>query len=102
MNCNICKAEAAPLFEAEILNNKSISYYKCPECDFIQTETPYWLDEAYENAIADTDLGYVTRNVMQSELLSSIINISFNRKGLVFGLWRRIWNVCSPDEKSWI
>ena len=31
-------------------------------CDFLQTEEPFWLKEAYESAIGITDTGIIKRN----------------------------------------
>lgn len=80
MKCKICTSETRDLFESEIMNKYIIKYYQCTSCRFIQTEEPYWLEEAYEDAIAETDLGYVTRNIMFSEMNSSIIKLAFNKK----------------------
>jgi hypothetical protein len=44
------------------LLNRQISYYECGTCGYIQTEIPYWLDEAYSSAINDSDTGILARN----------------------------------------
>ena len=44
--CNICGNSSAFLFEAEVLNKYDAKYFKCQNCGFIQTENPYWLNEA--------------------------------------------------------
>ncbi len=41
-----------------------VQYYRCPECYFAQTEDPYWLDEAYQNALNLSDTGLLFRNKM--------------------------------------
>ncbi|MDM9385348.1 hypothetical protein QUB80_32355 [Chlorogloeopsis sp. ULAP01] len=40
-----------------------MTYYFCEESGLLKTEKPYWLDEAYQEAIADTDTGLVRRNI---------------------------------------
>ncbi|TWU34414.1 class I SAM-dependent methyltransferase [Novipirellula artificiosorum] len=47
-----------------------IEYFRCCECRFIQTEQPYWLDEAYQDAIIPTDVGLVRRNQTFSKITS--------------------------------
>lgn len=81
MKCNICKTESKVLFKGLLLNKYKVDYFKCPNCDFIQTEKPYWLDEAYSSAIADLDIGLVSRNITLSEKIEKIIKNNFNFKG---------------------
>ncbi|MCK9401340.1 MAG: glycosyltransferase [Bacteroidales bacterium] len=73
VRCNICSGEAKFLFKSFVLNKYEVDYYKCPICEFIQTESPYWLDEAYKNAITDLDIGLVSRNVIYSNAVEIII-----------------------------
>ncbi|HEY9607066.1 MAG TPA: methyltransferase domain-containing protein, partial [Allocoleopsis sp.] len=55
-----------------------INYFQCSNCGFIQTEEPYWLEEAYSEAIATSDVGLVSRNILLSKLSSKVILNSFN------------------------
>ena len=80
MKCNVCSQETKELFTAKIMEKHTITYYNCVSCKFIQTEKPYWLDEAYSSAISSIDIGYVTRNIVYAEIVSSIIKRFFNRK----------------------
>jgi len=81
MKCNICKSEISFLFKSMVLNKYDVDYFKCPNCDFIQTEKPFWLNEAYNNAITDLDVGLVSRNLAYSVMLEKIIKNNFNSKG---------------------
>ncbi|MEE9372687.1 MAG: class I SAM-dependent methyltransferase [Saprospiraceae bacterium] len=78
MKCNICNGHIDTLFEATVLNKYNVSYYKCKSCSFIQTEKPYWLEEAYTRPISELDLGYLQRNIYNAELLDEIISKNFN------------------------
>ena len=60
--CRVCNATATPFAHARVLNKYDIEYFRCRDCQFIQTETPYWLDEAYDSAIVSTDIGLISRN----------------------------------------
>lgn len=79
MNCKICNHESSLLFNGEILSKHNISYFKCPKCDFIQTEEPYWLNEAYSEAITELDIGYVTRNIRFSQITHTILKHYFDK-----------------------
>ena len=67
--CKICSAETTFIFNGKILNKYNINYFRCPNCDFIQTENPYWLEEAYGSAISSLDIGLVGRNIKTQSLL---------------------------------
>ncbi len=73
MKCRICGNEAKQVFTAKIMGKYEIAYFECPVCDFLQTETPYWLDEAYKLPINLTDTGIIYRNLGYSKLLSAEI-----------------------------
>jgi hypothetical protein len=96
MNCNICNSETIVLFSTLVMNKHQVKYHKCTKCDFIQTEKPYWLEEAYSSAISTLDIGYVTRNISLSERVSSVIKSGFNTNadfldyGGGYGLFVRI------------
>ena len=72
-NCNICQTPMNPIFTGKILQKYNVQYFQCPKCGFISTEKPYWLDEAYSDAIADSDTGYVYRNLDFAKRISRIL-----------------------------
>ena len=78
--CRVCGSEANLLFKSLVLNKYQIGYFKCPNCEFIQTEKPFWLNEAYTNAITDLDIGLVSRNISFSGVVEKIIRNNFNAK----------------------
>lgn len=78
-NCKICDHEVKSLFNALILNKYKVQYYKCVNCGFIQTEPPFWLQEAYSSAITKQDVGLLMRNLFISPILSCLINHYFDR-----------------------
>jgi hypothetical protein len=86
MKCRICSSESKEIFSAKILNKHTIKYYHCPECDFLQTEEPFWLDEAYKSAIGMTDTGIIKRNYLFAKRSSAVIKSLFdsNKKYLDF------------------
>jgi hypothetical protein len=56
-----------------VLKKYEVRYFFCDSCGLLQTEEPYWLDEAYGSAIADADTGLVWRNLDIARKLSSLL-----------------------------
>lgn len=79
--CKICDSNSPWLFSGKILNKYEIGYFKCKNCGFIQTETPYWLKESYSNVIASTDIGLVARNLGLQKITEWIIKKYFDCNG---------------------
>lgn len=80
MICKICSTNSEPFSRAEILNKYSIQYFKCPVCGFIQTEEPYWLEEAYSEVINRSDIGLLARNIELSKTTKAVISLHFDKK----------------------
>ena len=80
MNCKICTSLAKKKFQAKILNKYFISYFYCQKCKFLQTEEPFWLEEAYKVPINDSDTGILSRNIWFRNISTSIIFFLFNNK----------------------
>ncbi len=79
MNCKVCQSLSLPFASAKILNGKyNIQYFQCQNCGFIQTEEPYWLGDAYSQAIAPSDEGLIFRNLMLAQITNNIISNFFN------------------------
>jgi len=53
-------------------------YYLCRGCGFMFVGNPVWLAEAYQEPIADTDTGYVLRNVYLSRKTLVLFMFLFN------------------------
>ncbi|PAY18338.1 hypothetical protein TBK1r_33230 [Stieleria magnilauensis] len=62
MDCLVCRHNADSFAHATILGKYEIEYFRCRDCHFIQTEKPYWLEEAYGDAIIASDVGLIARN----------------------------------------
>lgn len=90
MDCRICNNNTDLVFSKYILGKYEVSYFKCSNCFFLQTEDPYWLDEAYgSGAIGALDTGVISRNIHLAEKTKQIILKSYDDfstfKGLDFG-----------------
>jgi len=79
MKCRICDNKINFIFKHKILNKYDVNYYHCNNCGLIQTEEPYWLDEAYSEAIGSMDTGIISRNIDICKYLSLIIPFLIGR-----------------------
>jgi hypothetical protein len=79
MRCKICGCDTQKLFIKNILKKYNIQYFKCDNCEFIQTEREYWLEEAYSNSINSTDIGYMQRNIYYSKRLVILLHLIFQK-----------------------
>ncbi len=76
--CKVCHSPARYFSRATLLEKYEVDYFQCSHCGFVQTEHPYWLDEAYSQAIAPSDVGLVTRNLMFSKISGNLLMTFFN------------------------
>jgi len=96
VNCPVSENRMEKVFSETVLKKYEVSYFLCNECGLLKTESPYWLDEAYQDAIADSDTGLVARNINNSKKLPAILNMLSVEKGKLldiaggYGLLTRI------------
>ena len=80
MICKICGNDTLRAFSAEIMKKYTVNYFQCPNCEFVQTENPYWLKEAYESPMNFTDTGIMVRNQRFSKVTASLLILFFDKK----------------------
>ena len=96
MRCKICQSESSKFASARILEKYDVDYFQCANCGFVQTEDPFWLEEAYSEPIANSDVGLVYRNTHLSNVTENLIYNLFNHNakfvdyGAGYGLFVRI------------
>ena len=73
MYCRICNQKTKEIFFSQLLKKYEVKYFLCENCGLLQTEKPYWLDEAYNEAIATADTGLVSRNIGISNRLTLLL-----------------------------
>lgn len=81
MKCRVCAAEMRRAFRHLLLRKHDVEYFQCGACGFLQTETPYWLDEAYSSAIVSADTGIMQRNVYLSKVATGVLWRLFRGRG---------------------
>ena len=87
--CPITGHQMDTVFSAKLLNKYDVQYFYCEETGLLQTEEPYWLDEAYDQAIAATDTGILRRNFLH--LLRSLpLYYHTDRNSSQYPAWRPV------------
>ena len=81
VHCKICGTRTKEVFQATMLEKYTVSYYACPACEYLCTEDPYWLDEAYQRTINIVDTGIVDRNMYFSKVVSVLLYFFYSRNG---------------------
>jgi hypothetical protein len=70
--CRLCGVTAKLVSTQQVLSRYKVGYYQCPQCDLIQTQRPFWLDEAYHSALSDFDTGAVARDRLCTQITLSL------------------------------
>jgi hypothetical protein len=85
--CGICQTESKHFGETLLLHKYHVQYFRCPNCGFIQTEKPYWLAEAYTEALVAADVGIMQRNLRTAAVTAAVISLLFpdGKKFLDYG-----------------
>ncbi len=73
MRCPICMRKGKKIFSSIVLDKYCVDYFQCPECAAVYTEKPYWMDEAYENAIVPEDTGVMQRGIVNGVITNRLI-----------------------------
>jgi hypothetical protein len=97
MNCTICGSNLTePVFTSKILAKYDAGYFYCRECGLLQTESPFWLKEAYESALTLNDTGIISRNASLTAKTAPILYFLFGKNrayldwGAGYGLFVRM------------
>jgi len=76
-HCKVCAGVSELFGELQVLRKHGVRYFRCVECGFMQTEEPFWLEEAYSSAIAKQDVGVMLRNLMNRQLTTALLNVLY-------------------------
>jgi hypothetical protein len=68
--CRLCGGDGEESFSKLLLQKHTVRYYKCHSCEYLYTEEPHWLDEAYSTAMALTDTGVLVRSMQITSILT--------------------------------
>lgn len=66
---------------ASVLRKYDVEYQHCASCDYIQTEGPYWLEEAYHSPITVQDTGSLVRVLFLADVTKVMLALVLGRRG---------------------
>lgn len=69
--CCLCAGQTKYVWSQLILEKYDVGYFECLECGSLQSETPYWLDEAYSQAGTGYDTGACQRSIICALAMST-------------------------------
>jgi len=72
ISCRLCSNDAAFSFQKKILGKYRVGYFLCSKCNSLQTEEPYWLEEAYQPINEQLDTGQFIRSLHNAAFLNAI------------------------------
>ncbi len=81
MKCPVCGNEGKKVFDALLLNKYTADYFACDVCACVFTETPYWVEESYEDSITAIDTGIMNRNISFAMDTNYILHHYFDTSG---------------------
>jgi hypothetical protein len=62
--CRLCASPTQTRFHLRLLGKHEVAFSECTCCVSLQTEAPYWLDEAYgDKNLSNLDTGAARRNI---------------------------------------
>ena len=73
-SCRLCGARADFWNTKRLLNRYDVSYYLCSECGSLETEKPYWLEEAYDVTGIGDDVGAGQRTIELALKTSALLD----------------------------
>jgi hypothetical protein len=81
--CRLCGGETFCRWRKMVLLKYDVGYHECRSCGSIQTDTPYWLDEAYAIPGVHLDVGIANRTLQMWITATSFLEeIGFPRTDL--------------------
>jgi hypothetical protein len=84
--CRLCAGKLELQFRLQVLGQYSVGYFRCTNCHSLQTEPPYWLEQAYEaNNLSNLDTGAAQRNLHNLAACWSIAKLLHLRNVLDVG-----------------
>lgn len=78
---NITGGPTERVFTARVLGKYDVAFFRCPETGYVQTEKPYWLEEAYKSPMNLCDTGVLMRNTHFSTVLRAFLGAFFVSEG---------------------
>jgi len=73
--CRLCGGELTERFRLTVLKRHDVGYYECAACGSLQTDAPFWLEEAYACNLASLDTGALSRNLQNFAACFAVVRL---------------------------
>ena len=83
--CRLCGGPSRFVFRKVLLGKHEVSFNRCMACHSLQSESPYWLGEAYSPAVDAIDTGAAQRVLYCFALTHIVMRVLNCRTALDFG-----------------
>jgi hypothetical protein len=84
--CRLCGShDTTLLFSLKVLDKYDVAYCCCRRCGSLQTEKPYWLEEAYRASLSRVDCGVAQRTLSNLAAALMVSRLVGARNVLDFG-----------------
>jgi glycosyltransferase involved in cell wall biosynthesis/tetratricopeptide (TPR) repeat protein len=87
-HCRLCNGQTRAWGRKTLLGRHDVAYAVCDNCGSLQTEPPYWLDEAYSRHTTGLDTGACQRCfdlVQETTVLLTLLDFPKDAKAVDFG-----------------
>lgn len=74
-SCRLCGGHTVEQFRMTVLAKYDVGCLRCDRCESLQTEPPFWLDEAYSDQRRFFDVGAAARNQRLQALVWYLVRI---------------------------
>lgn len=105
--CRLCGATASHALHGRVLARHDVSYFLCPSCGLLQSQQPYWLEEAYTEALAAADTGVMQRNLWLMKTTAVLFRLLGMQQGCFLdyggghGVFSRLMRDHGFDFRCW-
>ena len=85
LECRLCGGHLRWSFQLKVLGKYPVDYLTCSQCRSLQTQAPFWLDEAYRSNLADLDTGAGQRILANLAAAYAVAKVLGLKNALDFG-----------------
>jgi glycosyltransferase involved in cell wall biosynthesis len=73
--CRLCSGNTRLAFRKQVMGQHNVGYYRCEQCFSLQTEAPYWIEQADAGDPERYDTGKASRTLANFMLLPELLQI---------------------------
>lgn len=79
-SCRVCGSSTEHAMRARIRDEHDVNYFRCPRCEYLQTEEPYWLEDTAADHPSERDTGRLERCLRVSRTVYMLLLCLYDRR----------------------